>query len=89
MVRTQRILHHLNDGATEMKPTMSKVNEAIAYYGVELVKGDGYFYFADIGEGYVADLIPSVYSNRLSTMSLEKWVEYVATSLREARETDR
>ena len=66
------------------KPTLNKVNEAIAYYGVELVKGKGYFYFADTGSRYVADSIPSVYSTRLTTMSLEKWVEYVATNLSKA-----
>lgn len=66
------------------KPTLNKVNEAIAYYGVELVKGNGYFYFADTGSRYIADWIPSVYSPRLTTMSLEKWVEYVGCNLSEA-----
>ena len=66
------------------KPTLNKVNEAIAYYGVELVKGNGYFYFADTGTRCAADLIPSVYSTRLTTMSLEKWVEYVASNLNKA-----
>lgn len=69
------------------KATLNKVNEAIAYYGVELVKGNGYFYFADIGESYVADHIPSVFSTRITTMTLEKWVEYVGNSLATALET--
>ena len=41
--------------------TLTKINAEIAKHGVEVVKGNGYFYFADTGEEHLADHIPSVY----------------------------
>jgi hypothetical protein len=64
-----------------MATTMRKVNEALAPFGVEVVKGNGYFYFADAGEAYVAHKIPSVYDMRLSCMSQEQWVDHVRVAL--------
>ena len=61
--------------------TINKVNAAIEKYGVELVKGNGYFYFMDTGEDFVADLIDSVYSTTLRGMTLESWVKHVEDSL--------
>tara|TARA_R110000851_G_scaffold178010_10_gene324949 strand:- start:1679 stop:1867 length:189 start_codon:yes stop_codon:yes gene_type:complete len=58
--------------------TIKKVNAAIADKGVELVKGNGYFYFADTGEDYVADFIDSVYSTTLRCMTVEEWVAHVS-----------
>jgi hypothetical protein len=61
--------------------TINKINTAIAKHGVEVVKGDGYFYFADIGDDFVADHIPSVYSMTLRCMSLEDWISHVEGAL--------
>lgn len=58
-------------------PTIKKINAAIAQHGVEIVKGDGYFYFADIGDAFIAEKIRSVYTMFLRDMSLEQWVLYV------------
>lgn len=67
--------------------TYRKVNMAIAKQGVELVKGYGYHYFADI-EGsphYRADSIPSVYDGGfLRSMTLEQWIEHVEDALAKA-----
>lgn len=57
--------------------TINKINAAIEKHGVEIVKGNGYFYFADIGEAFVADNIKSVYSVSLRCMSLEDWIKHV------------
>ena len=59
--------------------TITKINKAIAHRGVEVVKGNGYFYFADLPNApeYNADHIPSVYSCHLRCMSLEEWVVHV------------
>ena len=65
--------------------TINKINAEIAKHGVEVVKGKGYFYFADLPNSpeYKADLIRSVYSMQLRGMSLEDWVEYVEDALAE------
>ena len=61
--------------------TINNINKSIAKHGVEVVRGKGYFYFADIGDKYVADTIPSVYSFHLRCMTLEKWVCYVENAI--------
>lgn len=63
--------------------TINRINAAIAGHGVEIVKGAGYFYFADL-EGapdYNADRIASVYSAHLRCMSLEGWIAHVKDAL--------
>lgn len=57
--------------------TNNKVNEAIKGFGVELVKGNGYFYFADIGEEFVAHKIDSIYSTTMRCMTVEDYVAHV------------
>lgn len=59
--------------------TTNKINAAIAKHGVEVVKGNGYFYFADLPNApeYKANLIRSVFSMTLRCMSLEDWVAHV------------
>lgn len=59
--------------------TIKKINTEIAKYGVEVIKGNGYFYFADLpgSPEYNADRVPSVYSNTLRCMTLEDWVSHV------------
>jgi hypothetical protein len=64
-----------------MQATINKVNNQIAKHGVELVKGNGYFYFADIGDAYVADKIQSVMSCHLRCMTIEQWASYVEQSI--------
>lgn len=65
-------------GVDEMTAaTINKINAEIAKHGVEIVKGNGYFYFSDIGESFVADSIKSVFSMTLRCMSLEDWVSHV------------
>jgi hypothetical protein len=55
--------------------TINKVNAAIQSHGVELVKGNGYFYFAMLNDDALE--VPSVYSMTLRYMSLEDWVQHV------------
>lgn len=59
--------------------TISKINAGIAQHNVEVVKGNGYFYFADLENSptYYADEIKSVCSCHLRCMSLEEWIAYV------------
>ena len=63
--------------------TMNKINANIARHGVEVVKGNGYFYFADLEDSleYNADKINSVYSMQLRCMSLEDWIAHVDQAL--------
>jgi hypothetical protein len=63
------------------------VNAAIAKHDVELVKGRGYHYFADLDGAptFNADKIPSVYDGGfLRSMTLEQWVEHVEDALVES-----
>lgn len=60
-------------------PTIQKINQQIAEHGVEIVKGNGYFYFAAIRDD--APEIPSVYTMRLRDLSLEEWVEHVKDAI--------
>ena len=66
-------------------PTIKKINDILASDGVEVVKGNGYFYFADTGEAYIAQHIPSVFMMHLRGMSLEDWVaharDYIAAKV--------
>lgn len=65
--------------------TIKTINKAIAAHHVELVKGEGYFYFAGL-EGspvYNEDVVPSVYSNVLGCMSVDEWVSHVETAIKE------
>ncbi len=64
--------------------TLNKINEAIAKHGVEVVKGNGYFYFANTGEEYLAQHVPSVYSAQPRCMSLEEWIAYVDDAVKTA-----
>jgi hypothetical protein len=60
--------------------TYNKVNSAIAIHGVQIVKGNGYHYFADIEDAptFNANKIPSVYDGGfLRSMSLEDWIAHV------------
>jgi hypothetical protein len=60
--------------------TYKKVNLAISQYGVELIKGKGYHYFADLPDStnYIADRMTSVMDGGfLRCMSLEDWIAYV------------
>lgn len=53
--------------------TLRTVNKAIAHLGdIELVKGNGYFYFAGDSVNVWAE---GVYVYRLNELSLERWVE--------------
>ena len=53
--------------------TLRTVNKAIAHLGdIELVKGNGYFYF--VGED-VNVWAEGVYVYRLNELSLERWIE--------------
>lgn len=64
--------------------TIRNINAAIAKHGVEVVKGNGYFYFADTGEAYLAEHIASVYSCQLRALSLEEWVSHVEAQVQNA-----
>ena len=57
------------------RATVGKVNEAIAAQNIELVKGDGYFYFAALDGAPAETPIPeSVYVTRVRDLTLEQWV---------------
>ena len=58
------------------RTTIRRVNEALAaagFRGVELVRGNGYFYFS----GGDADRwhTTAVYTDRLTGMTVEQWVD--------------
>ncbi len=58
--------------------TYNKVNASLSKHGVELVKGNGYHYFADLDSRYNGQRIPSVMDGGfLRSMTLEQWVKYV------------
>jgi hypothetical protein len=66
---------------------ISSVNKAIAHLGVELVKGEGYFYFV------TSDGVPvdgkSVYVYRLNHLPIDRWIsaaEEAAASVREEKD---
>lgn len=61
--------------------TLAKINAEIAKHGVAVTKGNGYFYFYDTGEAFVADNIRSVYCVQMRCMTLEEWVAYVEQEL--------
>ena len=58
--------------------TIKKVNAAIKKHGVELIKGDGYFYFEDLecSDTCNADKINIVYRDKLNCMTLREWIEH-------------
>ena len=61
--------------------TLRTVNKAIAHFGdIELVKGNGYFYF--VGED-VNVWAEGVYVYRLNELSLERWIEEAKAVLEE------
>lgn len=57
--------------------TISKINAAVKDLGVELVKGQGYFYFWSLDDRFLADSIRSVYCTTIKCMTLEEWVDYI------------
>lgn len=63
--------------------TRKNVNTAVAKYGVEVVKGNGYFYLMSLPgmnlENTVDNFIDggSVFMNRIGDMSKERWIEHI------------
>lgn len=57
------------------RTTIRRVNEALAaagFRGVELVRGNGYFYFSgDTAHWHTT----AVYTDRLTGMTVEQWVD--------------
>lgn len=68
--------------------TVNKINAALAKHGVEVVKGKGYFYFADLPEAptYHAQHVASVFSTTLRCMSLEEWIAHAEDAIRAGTE---
>ena len=56
--------------------TLAADNARLAEHGVELVKGDGYFWFDGARD------VPSVYVYRLNELTLKQWVEHVEEALK-------
>lgn len=68
-----------------MTLTIKGLNKSLRKYGVEVVKGNGYFWFADVGdECLVAHHIPSVYVARLRWIEADDWIAHVRDSLIDA-----
>jgi len=71
--------------------TLNQVNKAIAakFPGVELVKGNGYFYVAptdynsEMAQKIAALYQQGIYVYRLNDMSIDKWVESVEFTLKD------
>lgn len=53
-----------------------KINRYLATVGLELVKGNGYFYFIDITEDFSAKLPASVYTMSLKDLTFEQWMDH-------------
>lgn len=54
---------------------LATVNKAIAHLRIELVRGDGYFYFAALdGAPMETNIPPSVYTMRLNDLTLDEWI---------------
>jgi len=67
-------------------PTINKINAAIAKHEIELVKGEGYFYFigtTDAGMN-LSNHIQSVFTSTLKDISLEEWIEYAELEVEQA-----
>lgn len=60
---------------------LKHLNKALEPYNVELVKGEGYFYFSDVGDEYVAHNIPSVYVNSVRSLNMNQWIEHVEDAI--------
>lgn len=58
-------------------PTINKINAAIAKHGVEIVRGNGYFYFI----GPEAEKIPSIYTCHLRDLTLQEYINHVEGSI--------
>lgn len=64
-------------------PTIAKINAAIAKHGIEIVKGNGYFWFDDVSERETYTDIPSVMTCHLRDLTLEQWVQHVEDAINE------
>lgn len=61
-----------------MANTIAKLNNQIRKHGIECVKGNGYFWFAEVGNVMLPGPCPSsVYTNRFSDLTLEQWLAHV------------
>jgi len=67
--------------------TLRAVNEALRELGVELVRGEGYFYFAsrDPYHPILKAKETGVYVYRLNDLSLARWVEEAVARIEEGR----
>jgi len=69
-----------------MKATLQKINEYLATIAphFELVKGNGYFYFAHRPDAPTyADVPESIYVCHLNHMTLEDWKKWVEFGIKE------
>ena len=62
-------------------PTIAKINAAIAKHGIEIVKGNGYFWFDDLFARETYKDVPSVYTCHLRDLTLEQWVQHVEDAI--------
>ena len=69
-------------------PTLNKINADLAKYGVEMVRGNGYFYFVGLTDAgqHLSDHIDSVFTEQLRSMSLEEWIRYCSEYITEYNE---
>ena len=65
------------------KFSIKDLNKDIAQYGVELVKGRGYFYFASLDDPCINEIHnpSSIYVYAFNHMSEAKWREHVTYEL--------
>jgi hypothetical protein len=63
--------------------SVTQVNRAIRFLGIEVVRGDGYFYFLSKDIGQVGDSVMVPYVN---SMSLARWIQSAEAAIKEHNE---
>lgn len=66
--------------------TITQLNRKIAHTGVECFKGNGYFYFIEVGDHVPFEHVPpSVYTMSFNTLTLAQWVAHVEDHITAAK----
>lgn len=71
--------------------TIKGINKKIAHTGMEILKGNGYFYFMPLASEPMEREFPevdSVYTPWLRDLSLDEWVNHVEDAVVDFTETE-